>query len=206
MNEAAAQRWLIDELNVPRETIATLSCLCDLVTEESTRQNLVAQSTLAALWSRHVVDSAQLLPLLATGSLLDIGSGAGFPGLVIAIIGGRPLTLVEPRRKRAEFLAANAAALGLSIEVRQARVETIAARPFGTIVARAVAPLDALFAAASHLADADTRWVLPKGRRVESELAAARETWQGDFKVVPSITDPDAAIVVAERVRRKVRR
>ena len=125
---------------------------------------------------------------------------------MIAIITGQPLTLVEPRRKRAEFLAEAAFALELPVKVRQARVETIAARPFGTIVARAVASLDGLFAAASHLADADTRWVLPKGRSVESELAAARETWQGDFKVVPSVTDPAAAIVVAERVRRKARR
>ena len=174
--------------------------------EAAETQNLVAKSTIGAMWARHIVDSAQLLPLLGSSPVLDIGSGAGFPGLVIAAIAEPKLVLVEPRRKRADFLRATAATLDLTVDIVPTRVETLNALPFGTIVARAVASLDALFHAAHHLADARTRWVLPKGRSVESELAAARETWQGTFRIVPSVTDPDSAIVVAEHVRRRGRR
>ncbi len=206
MKEADARRWLPDHLHVPRETLEDLERYIALVSAANVQQNLIASSTIASLWGRHIVDSAQLVPHLGKDRLIDIGSGAGFPGMVIAIVTRRPIILVEPRRKRAEFLTATAATLGLTVVVRQSRIESVVAPPAGTIVARAVASLDTLFAAAIHLSDAHTRWILPKGRSVESELAAARETWQGDFTVVPSITEPAAAIVVAERVRRKARR
>ena len=114
------------------------------------------------------------------------------------------MRLIEPRRKRADFLLFCVAELGLAeVEVVQARAESVAAPPAATITARAVAPLDALFAAAEHLADAATRWVLPKGRNAQSELAKARDSWHGDFRLVASVTDSAAAIVVAQGVRRK---
>ncbi len=206
MNEGDARQWLVDQFDVPRETMLALERLCTAVDRGSMTQNLVSSSTLEALWGRHIVDSAQLVPLLGDGPILDVGSGAGFPGLVIAILTRRPLILVEPRRKRADFLASTASDLRLTVEVRRCRVEMLVAPPFGTIVARAVASLGDLLAAAHHLAGPGTRWVLPKGRSVESELAAAQETWQGAFRTVPSVTDPQAAIVVAEHVRRKARR
>lgn len=192
------------QLDVPRGTMATLEKYVELIHVESARQNLVSASTLDSIWSRHIVDSAQLAPLLRSGRFIDIGSGAGLPGIVLAAITGSPTLLIEPRRKRAEFLADCAATLGLAnVSVRQARAETVAAPPAASITARAVAPLAALFAAAAHLADRDTRWILPKGRSAQSELAAARATWHGAFRIVVSVTDPDSAIVIAEQVGRK---
>ena len=151
-----------------------------------------------------MLDSAQLLCHVEQrrGRWLDIGSGAGFPGLVVALCAQFEVTLAEPRRLRAAFLAETAAALGLGDRVRieHAKVESLKGR-YELISARAVAPVTALFVAAHHLAGPGTTWLLPKGRTAANELAAARQTWQGDFAMVPSVTDPEAAIIVARRVR-----
>lgn len=191
-------------VDVSRGTLLLLEKYVALIHVEQARQNLVSPSTLGMIWSRHVADSAQLAPLLRSGSLVDIGSGAGFPGIVLAAITDLPTLLVEPRRKRAQFLADCAAALGLrNVAVRQTKAEAVTAVPAASITARAVAPLPALFAAAAHLADGETRWILPKGRSAQSELAAARATWHGAFRIVVSVTDPDSAIVVADGVGRR---
>jgi 16S rRNA (guanine527-N7)-methyltransferase len=176
-----------------------------MVADEAERQNLVARSTLAELWNRHMVDSLQLLTLAAPGDWLDIGSGGGFPGLAIACVIDGPVTLAEPRTKRATFLqeAALRLSLGDRVRVHPGRVETLVARPFGVVSARAVAALPDLFAMALHLADRGSRWLLPKGRSAADELALARQTWQGDMRLVPSLTDPQASIVVARDVHRK---
>ena len=189
---------------VPRETLDRLDALVAAVVRAQAEQNLVSASTLDAIWTRHVLDSAQLLFHVEqrSGRWLDIGSGAGFPGLVIAICAQFEVTLAEPRRLRAAFLVETAAALGLGdrVRVEHAKVESLKGR-YELISARAVAPVTALFDAARHLAGPGTTWLLPKGRNAANELAAARQTWQGDFAMVPSVTDPEAAIVVARRVR-----
>ena len=172
----------------------------------SGEQNLISASTLATIWARHIVDSAQLVELAPSkGNWVDLGSGAGFPGLIVAVIGERPVTLVEPRAKRAAFLHEAAVALGVEHHVRinATRVETVAPGPTAVISARAFAPLPRLFDVAQHLADAGTLWVLPKGRSAVEELDAARRTWHCETQVVPSITDPAAAIIVATNVRRR---
>jgi 16S rRNA (guanine527-N7)-methyltransferase len=191
--------------NVSRETTDLLRLLKETVIAESERQNLISAATIPQFDERHMTDSLQLLPHLAAGPLLDIGSGGGFPGLVLACCRSESTHLVEPRAKRAEFLARAATALGIAerVQVHASKVERVALPPVATITARAVASLDALFAMASHLADETTRWVLPKGRSVASELEEARRTWQGRFCLVPSVTDPEAAIVIAEGVRRR---
>jgi 16S rRNA (guanine527-N7)-methyltransferase len=123
--------------------------------------------------------------------------------MVIAILGGTPMTLVEPRRLRAEFLEKAINALGLqNVVVRQCKAEQVDDR-FDFITARAVARLDKLFAITSHLARDGTKWILPKGESVKSELDEALRTWQGSFRLVPSQTHDRAAIVVAEHVRRR---
>jgi 16S rRNA (guanine527-N7)-methyltransferase len=116
-----------------------------------------------------------------------------------------PCHLVEPRARRAAFLCGAVATLGLAshVTVHAAKIENVALPTVATITARAVASLDRLFAMAAHVADEKTRWVLPKGRSAASELAEARKTWQGDFRLVASSTDRDAAIVIAEGVRRR---
>jgi 16S rRNA (guanine527-N7)-methyltransferase len=205
MDEQAARDWLVQTCDVSRETLDRLDKFAILLSQENQHQNLVAQSTLNSIWNRHIVDSAQLFRLgQDTGRWLDLGAGAGFPGLVIAALGGS-VTLVEERRLRADFLARAADVLEVSdrVEIIRSRAESYRAPPFATISARAFAPLDRLFGVAAHLAAPETRWVLPKGRNAKSELEAAQASWQGEFRLEPSVTDPDAMIVVAERVRRK---
>jgi 16S rRNA (guanine527-N7)-methyltransferase len=116
MNESEAQAWLVDSLGVSRETLGRLDHLRTLVIAESANQNLISAATIPHFWVRHIVDSAQLLPLAQEaqpGAWLDLGTGAGFPGMVIAILSERPILLVESRRKRFEFLREMALALKL---------------------------------------------------------------------------------------------
>ncbi len=193
--------------DVPRETSRKLERYVALLLEENQRQNLIASGSIASLWSRHILDGAQLLALGGEkGNWLDIGSGPGLPGLVIAILGGRPITLNEPRRLRADFLRRVIDDLELEeVEVAECKVERLSGS-FDKITARAVARLDRLFAMACHLAHSETKWVLPKGERAESELDEARRTWQGSFHLVPSRTHPASAVVIAEHVKRRGKR
>lgn len=203
MTEEEAQDWLATKADVSRETFGLIERFIALLREENLRQNLVSAATLNQVWSRHIVDSVQLLQLAPrSGSWADLGSGAGFPGLLIALLHAGPVTLIEQRRLRADFLQCAAAALDLGPKAHILCANATQVRGhFDVISARAFAPLDRLFAAAAHLGTNQTRWVLPKGRNAKSELDAARASWQGDFRLEPSITDPDASIIVAEQVR-----
>jgi 16S rRNA (guanine527-N7)-methyltransferase len=203
MDEAEAKA----ALNVPRGTMERLEGFIALLRDENERQNLVSRSSLEHIWTRHVLDSAQLAPLAPRGAAtwLDLGTGAGFPGLIAALLHRSKVTLVESRRLRADFLRRAAERLGVAdrTEIICARVETIAPRPFDVISARAFAPLGRTLALGAPFSTSGTRWILPRGRSAKSELDAARASWQGDFRIEPSLTDPDAGIVVAERVRPK---
>ncbi len=204
MNEAEARAWIEDRFDVSRETGARLERLVAATIAENDAQNLIARSTIDHFWTRHIVDSAQLLPLAPeAGAWVDLGSGAGFPGLVVAILSDRPVTLVEMRRKRAVHLEAMVDHLDLAgrVTVAHARVEQVAGH-FAVISARAYAPLDRLFASALHVATPESCWVLPKGRGAASELEAVAGTWQGRFRIEPSVTDSEGAIIVATAVQR----
>lgn len=205
MKEDEARAWVRDRFGVSRETLC--AAIVAAVVDEAGRQNLIAPSTLPDIWTRHVVDSAQLVSLAegVSGHWLDIGTGAGFPGLVIAALTERTVTLCEPRRRRAAFLAqvANDLEIDNRVSVATCRVEALAGPRAAIVSARAVASLADLFDAASHLTDRATRWVLPKGRSAREEVAAARKTWHGSFHVEHSLTHPDSLIVVAEDVVRR---
>jgi 16S rRNA (guanine527-N7)-methyltransferase len=154
-----------------------------------------------------VYDSAQLLRL-APGDAenwLDLGSGAGFPGLIVALLHPARVTLIEARKLRADFLRRASEALGVDgkVEIVCAKVETLTPRVFDVISARAFAPLGRLLASAAPFSDDGTTWILPKGRNAKSELEAARSSWQGDFRLEPSLTDVEAGIVVARGVSRR---
>jgi len=208
MTEDEARQWLTSMLGVPRETIAVLERYVALLLDEATRQNLIADSTRDHVWARHIVDSAQLLPLAegaAAGPWVDLGSGPGLPGLVIAALSDRSTILVESRRKRVEFLEMAVEAMGLAsrVVVEGRRVEVLpGGLAAGVISARAFAPLDRLFPVAHRFSRSGTVWLLPKGRSAQSELEVVRGTWQGVFHVKQSVTDPDSAIIVARNVRR----
>lgn len=189
---------------VSRETFEILERYVSLLREENGRQNLVSPATLDDVWERHIVDSAQIAAFeIARGaSWLDIGSGAGLPGIVLACLAEGPVTLVEPRRLRAEFLHRTCESLGLRAEVLHAKVERVQGS-FDMITARAVAPLSRLLEISIHLSTGNSRWVLPKGRSAAGELAEAKRTWQGVFHVEPSATSAESSIIVATGVRAK---
>ncbi|MEA3000608.1 MAG: rRNA (guanine527-N7)-methyltransferase [Sphingomonadales bacterium] len=193
-------------LDVPRETLHRLEGFAQLLAKENERQNLVSKDSLQHLWVRHVYDSAQLVRFAPADAAtwLDLGSGAGFPGLVVSLLHPARVTLLEARRLRADFLRRAAEALGVSdkVEILCARVETLAPRAFEVVSARAFAPIDRLLALAAPFSTVGTVWILPKGRNAKSELDAARSSWQGDFRLEPSLTDDEAGIVVARGVRR----
>ena len=200
-------RPLIGEMmghDVSRETSDKLERFSEILIAENQIQNLISKLTEADLWTRHFADAAQLISFAPEGaSWIDIGSGAGLPGLVIAILTGAQVTLVEPRRLRAEFLSRAVAELGLTnVTVLHAKGEAVPRVRYGVITARAVASIDRLFAMTAHLSHGGTIWVLPKGRSAKSELDEARKSWQGAFRLEPSRTDPDARILIASGVRR----
>ncbi len=175
-----------------------------LLVEWQARMNLVGPSTLADVWVRHFADSAQLAALVETNdesTWLDIGSGAGFPGLVTALLCRGRFNLIEATTKKCRFLEAAAAAVGLAdrVTVYNVRVEALAPIRADVITARACAPLDRLFAW-GLVHGRRARWLLLKGRSAEVELAAARATFDFTADLIPSRTDPQARIVRARDI------
>jgi 16S rRNA (guanine527-N7)-methyltransferase len=202
MDEKGARAWVEREFNVSRETMAKLDAFGDRLRAGNERQNLVSRGTLDQLWLRHIADSAQLLRFAPAGaSWVVLGTGAGFPGLIVAALHDGPVTLIEERRLRVEFLRAAAEAMGLRIEILHAKAERLPPRPFDVISARAFAPLGKLLSLGTAFSTQKSLWLLPKGRNAEAELAALDASWQGDFRLEPSVTDATAHIIVAEGVR-----
>jgi 16S rRNA (guanine527-N7)-methyltransferase len=189
---------------VSRETFEKLEAYVGLLRDENKRQNLVSAATLDQAWDRHILDSAQLVRFAprSAASWIDLGSGAGLPGLVVACLVETPVTLVEPRRLRSEFLHKASESLNLSATVICAKAERVEGS-FDVITARAVASLTQLLKISAHLSTGKATWALPKGRNAPAELAEARQSWQGDFQLEPSVTDAESLIVVATGVRAK---
>ena len=187
---------------VSRETFDKLREFTRLLEDESARQNLISVATLAALWKRHIIDSAQLVRFEPQrgSTWIDIGSGAGLPGVVIACLVEGPVTLAEPRSLRARFLEQTVKTLGLRATIIQSKAERINGS-YEVITGRAVASMTRFLTMCDHLSTGKTCWVLPKGRSAQSELEEARRSWQGVFHVEQSVTDPDAKIVVGTGVR-----
>ena len=197
-------------MDVSRETLVRLERFVALLRDENSRQNLVSAGSLEDVWNRHILDSAQLLRFAphTAQSWIDLGTGAGFPGLMIATLFPGRVTLVESRRLRVDFLQRAAEVLGVAERTTMlcANAEVVEAGPFDIISARAFAPLDKLLRIGSRFSTSGTQWILPKGRNAKSELDAARASWQGDFRLEPSLTDADAQIIVASGVSRRGKR
>jgi 16S rRNA (guanine527-N7)-methyltransferase len=201
--EEAARLWLRDGLGVSRETLAHLDEFAALLRRENSRQNLVSGSTLDQVWQRHIADSAQLLLHVSEPKApwLDVGSGAGFPGLIAAALHQGPVTLVEPRKLRVAFLHQACGVLGIIPTIVPSKIQALPPQPFGIITGRAVAPLTELLSLAAPFSTENTRLIFPKGRNAQSELDAARNAWQGRFRIEPSLTDAEAGIVIVEGLR-----
>lgn len=197
---------LSDIIAVSRETTERLKELQALVTKWNPAVNLIGKSTLGSLWDRHIVDSAQIYGLgMPTGRWIDLGSGGGFPGLVIACLAAGksdPLSviLVESDQRKAAFLRTASAQLGLSTTVISERAERIPPLNAQTISARALAALPTLLGYAErHVATAG-RCLFPKGSSWKEEVELARHEWHFDLKAYPSRTDPLGAILVVEAI------
>jgi len=198
-SEDEARGWIAKAFSPTAAQWARLERFAAMLVAESGRQNLIAASTIPILWVRHIADSAQLLALDRDGEGLwvDLGSGPGLPGLVVAILSERPMLLVESRKRRCEFLRDVAGELRLAhVEVAEAPLEKVATRPAGTISARAFAPLDKLIDLSARFSTESTRWLLPKGRNAVKELALLPPAWQRMFHVEQSRTDADSQILV----------
>lgn len=201
VSDAEARAWLSTKSGADEPALERLELLVMALRTENQRQNLVASASLDHVWQRHIADSAQLLFVsrgtLPEGPWLDLGAGAGFPGLVIAVLEPkRPVTLVDSRRLRTDWLLRAVAALGLqNVEVVLSRVEDLPARTWAVISARAFAPLERLLDVSARFSTPETVWLLPKGAKAQHELDALAADWSHVFHVEQSLTDPAAGIV-----------
>ncbi|MCP9308435.1 16S rRNA (guanine(527)-N(7))-methyltransferase RsmG [Zymomonas mobilis] len=213
MTREEALLWLDQHIGISRETVEKLDAFVACLHAEMAHQNLIARSTVDDLWGRHIIDSAQLLPLArkeaafnkkaSPKSWLDLGSGAGFPGIIIAILSEMAVTLVESRRKRVEFLKKAAEAAGTPVTILGQRLENIEPQAFDIITARAFAPLDKLWRLAFPFSHKESLWLLPKGQNARTELEETHKLWQGDTRIQGSVTDPQSAIIVATHIHPK---
>lgn len=176
------------------------------VVEENGRQNLIAASTVPTIWARHGWDSLQLVRMAGErdGRWIDIGSGGGFPGILVGLVRQGPTLLVEPRRRRVEFLNEVIDYLGIGdrVTVTQARIEQVKDKA-DILSARAVAGIEQLVEMAHHCADATTRWVLPRGSIAPGEIEQMRRRWDFMFHVEHSDVASQSQIAVLDGVKRR---
>jgi 16S rRNA (guanine527-N7)-methyltransferase len=201
-SEADARRFCAertDALGLER-----LERLAVLLGEENERQNLVSNASLASVWQRHFADSLQLLDHVPRGTSdwLDLGSGAGFPGLALAVAAPESrFVLVESRKRRVDWLTRAASELGLeNCRVVGARLENVETFAAAVIVARAFAPLGKLLRLSARFSTPATVWLLPKGRSAAQEWAEQPTGVQTMFHVEQSATDPGGGILIGRGV------
>jgi 16S rRNA (guanine527-N7)-methyltransferase len=196
-----ARRQVLAAYDVSRETTAALDTYVAQLERWQTIKNLVGPSTLAEVWSRHVADALQLLSLAPEGKhWVDIGSGAGIPGLILALAGkerGIRVTLVESNSRKCAFLSEAARLTGAPAVIRNGRIETVLPGLAGAdiVCARALAALDQLLAWTAPMLKSGTTGLFPKGRDVQAELTQAAARWTFTYDLVPSRTDSEARIV-----------
>jgi 16S rRNA (guanine527-N7)-methyltransferase len=195
------QELLVSDYGVSRETIERFEAYQAILTKWAPRINLVGASTLAAFWDRHILDSAQILPLARPDAKtwVDFGSGAGFPGLVIAALvqshDGAHVTLIEASAKRCGFLREAARAMQVKVEIINDKLEHVTPHPVDIITARAFTALDRLLAYADPWQGPQTQALFPKGEEVSGELAQASTNWLFKSTIHPSVSDARGCIV-----------
>ena len=188
--------------DVSRETMDRLDAYAALLVKWNTKINLVAKSTIPDIWHRHMADSAQLWSLAPKDveTWMDMGSGAGFPGLVIGAIASEKapnleITLVESDRRKSVFLQSAAREMGITVKVITKRIEQLEPQNADILSARALSPLPQLLEFAEKHLKSGGICLFPKGARVDSELTQASSCWHMAYETFPSMTDPDAVIL-----------
>ncbi|MET4733668.1 16S rRNA (guanine527-N7)-methyltransferase [Thalassospira sp. MBR-102] len=201
--------WFETDLNVSRETLDRLGLYADLVVKWQPRINIVGASTADDVWTRHLQDSAQLWPyvedVVRGGKIVDFGSGAGFPGIVLAILGANNVILMESNTKKTVFLLEAARVCGVlgQIEIARERIEAANAREADVITARAFAPLPKLLELGQRHLKPGGHYVLLKGRAFEEELADARAAgWVFTVTTHASLVDPEGVVMILQGVDR----
>jgi 16S rRNA (guanine527-N7)-methyltransferase len=197
--EAAGER-----LGVSRETLDRLRTYLDLLQRWQKTINLVGPATLADPWRRHILDSGQLWRLWPRDArrLVDLGSGAGLPGLILAIMGAPETHLIESDRRKASFLREAARACGVSVTVHTARIEEVPPLAADLVTARALAPLADLLRLAERHLQPRTVCLFLKGRTAETELTEAKESWTMTTGREPSLSDPESQVLIISEIRR----
>jgi 16S rRNA (guanine527-N7)-methyltransferase len=189
---------------VSRETAERFDCIVAELVRWQAVKNLVGASTLSTVWTRHVADSAQLLALVpGARRWIDLGAGAGFPGLIIAAmladVSGADIHLVESNARKAAFLRETARRISLPVVVHTDRIESVTPRlsiDFDAVSARALAPLPQLLDLSSELLKKGAVGVFPKGRNGEAELTEASQSWIVDASAVPSLVDSTSSVLL----------
>ncbi len=193
---------------VSRETMARLDAYAALLLDWSSRINLVGHSTLPDLWRRHFLDSVQLLRLIPAGtrSLVDLGSGAGFPGLVLAILGVPGVELIEADRRKASFLREAARVARAEVTLRTCRIEAVGPHTADVVTARGCAPLCRLLGLAEPFIGPQTTCLFLKGAQAEEELTTAGKAWTMTVSRYRSRSDPGGTVLSLQQVVREPRR
>ena len=188
--------------NVSRETFSRMKTYVDLLLTWNKRINLVSKSTEPEVWRRHILDSAQLYPLIPRdcSSLLDFGSGAGFPGLVLAIMGVKGVRLMESDARKCAFLREAARITQTEVQVLNQRIESITPMVTDVITARALAPLADLLSLAKPFIGPKTQCLFLKGQHIDAELTHAHKGWTMRVYCLPSRSDPTGSVVRVHEV------
>ena len=196
------QETFSTHLDVSRETLELFACYGELLVKWQSKINLVSGKTLDDIWLRHFLDSAQLFRLLPSKnkSILDVGSGAGFPGLVLVLMGARNVTLIESDTKKCMFLREVLRQTGKSANIVNCRIEEYGHREFDIVTARALAPMERLLSYVKPYFGAHTKGLFPKGEQVDEELTKAMKQWKLEVSRVPSITSNTGVILVVEKI------
>lgn len=190
---------------VSRETADKLRLYAELLKKWQVKINLVGPATVPDLWRRHFLDSAQLFPHLPTGPVLDLGSGAGFPGLVLAILrgeGGDPVHLAESDGRKGAFLREAARLTGAPAVVHTSRIEALNPFQIKAITARALAPVATLLTLAESFLTHSPKCLFLKGEKLEDELTEAAKDWKMTIERFASASDPNGFILSLKEVRR----
>lgn len=195
-------------VNVSRETIADLEAFAQLATKWTPKINLIARGTIGDIWDRHIVDSAQIYRFAPESydTWVDIGSGGGFPGIVMAILGkalqpAARFVLIESDQRKATFLRTAARELGLPVDVIAERIESAPQQAADVVSARALAALSGLLPLAQRHLKTDGLALLHKGRQARQEVADAQKNWSFDLEDHVSITDPESRILAIRRIK-----
>jgi len=190
--------------NVSRETLERLSAYVDLLEQWNRRINLVGRNTMGDLWRRHILDAAQLWPLLPprTRVLVDLGAGAGIPGLVLAAMGVPEVHLVESDQRKAAFLREAIRVMRVAVTLHPDRIEKLPQFAADVVTARALADLSELLDLAEKFLSKRSVCLFLKGRSVGEELASVRASWSMSIEEIPSRSDPNGVVLKLGGIQR----